>query len=936
MKRFVIIAFFFVGKSVLVNAQQTATVTGTLKDTSNLQRLNDAIISLISTKDSSLFSFTRTDSTGNFIFTKVPEGGYRLSATHTGFHPYWRSFSVPGGSTVNLGEIFMRDNSLLDEILINDEKPPVTVNGDTLEFNAGSFATQPNAVVEDLLRKMPGIQVDKDGTIRVNGQRINRVFVNGKEFFTGDPKLATQNLPADAVDKVQVFEKKSDQSEFTGFNDGNSETALNLKLKKNKKNPTFGKIKANAGIPGRYDGQFNINRFKGDQQLSAIGLANNTNRQGFSIMDILNFTGEARSMMKGGNGGGIRIVVNDGGTTDFGLPVEGGGASAAGIATTIAGGLNFNDTWNKKTDVNGSYFYNNIKVATDQHLNRQFISPLNPYNYSENSNNKRSTESSRFNISIDHKVDSFNSIKFTPSFTRQVNHYYSVNNYVSTLTDNTKLNEGFSNTVSDATGDDFKNNILFRHRFHKKGRTISANISMAYNNSRSQGSQNSINHFFAQDSTQTADTINQVNSLKSLTQSFGTNIVYTEPLSKKTLIELNSFYSFNEGNLNKFTYDYNNYNNKYDKLNSLQSNEFENKYQYTGGGMSLKHIHKKYSLSAGANLQYAVLKSRLKDSAFTIFQSFINVLPLANFMYSFTRSKTLRLDYNTSTKQPTSSQLQPVTDVSDPLNIRVGNPSLKQEYIHNATMQFFSASPLEQKNLMIMLNASVTQNAIVNSDDINVRGIRTTHPVNSNGVYTAFGIVDWGFRVKKLKTRFTLGGNVFLTNNINFENGSRNNIHNISYTPRASVNYDYQDKLDITAEARISYNTVKYSLQPSLNNNYWQQEYSMEVNATLPFGIGINSDVTYTANTGRATGYNTYFTRWNAAITKQVLKNKKGELKFGVNDILNQNIGISRSTNQNYVEDVTYNTLKRYYMVGFTYSLLKTNNRGPKAVIRTF
>ena len=305
-------------------------------------------------------------------------------------------------------------------------------------------------------------------------------------------------------------------------------------------------------------------------------------------------------------------------------------------------------------------------------------------------------------------------------------------------------------------------------------------------------------------------------------------------------------------------------------------------------------------------------------------------------MYSFTRSKTLRLDYNTSTKQPTSSQLQPVTDVSDPLNIRVGNPSLKQEYIHNATMQFFSASPLEQKNLMIMLNASVTQNAIVNSDDINVRGIRTTHPVNSNGVYTAFGIVDWGFRVKKLKTRFTLGGNVFLTNNINFENGSRNNIHNISYTPRASVNYDYQDKLDITAEARISYNTVKYSLQPSLNNNYWQQEYSMEVNATLPFGIGINSDVTYTANTGRATGYNTYFTRWNAAITKQVLKNKKGELKFGVNDILNQNIGISRSTNQNYVEDVTYNTLKRYYMVGFTYSLLKTNNRGPKAVIRTF
>ena len=348
---------------VLVNAQQTTTVIGSIKDTSNLRQLDGAIISLINIKDSSLFSFVRTDTSGNFIFTKVPKGKYRLSATHSGFHPYWRSFNVSGETIIDLGKILMKDNSLLDEIIVDGEKPPVTVNGDTLEFNAGSFATKPNAVVEDLLKKMPGIQVDKDGTIRVNGQRINKVYVNGKEFFTGDPKLATQNLPADAVDKVQVFEKKSDQSEFTGFNDGNGETALNLKLKKNKKNPTFGKIKAAAGTHYRYDGQFNINRFKGDQQFSAIGMANNTNHQGFSIMDILNFTGETRNMMKGGRGGGIRIEINNGSGTDFGLPVEGGGASAAGIATTIAGGLNFNDTWNKKTDVNGSYFYNNIKVA---------------------------------------------------------------------------------------------------------------------------------------------------------------------------------------------------------------------------------------------------------------------------------------------------------------------------------------------------------------------------------------------------------------------------------------------------------------------------------------------------------------------------------------------------------------------------------------------
>ncbi|MEP6947808.1 MAG: outer membrane beta-barrel protein, partial [Ginsengibacter sp.] len=800
----------------------------------------------------------------------------------------------------------------------------------------GSFATKPNAVVEDLLKKMPGIQVDKDGVIRVNGQKINKVFVNGKEFFTEDPKLATQNLPADAVDKVQVFEKKSDQSQFTGFNDGNGETALNLKLKNDKKNPTFGKIKAGAGMPGRYDGQFNVNRFKGDQQLSAIGMANNTNRQGFSIMDVLNFTGETRNMMKGAGGGGMRIVINDGGGTVFGLPVEGDGVSAAGIATTIAGGLNFNDTWNKKTDVNGSYFYNNIKVATDQHLNREFISSLNPYSYSENSNNSRATESSRFNISIDHKIDSFNSIKFTPSYTHQVNHYNSSGNYVSAFADNTKLNDGFSNTLSDATGDDLKNNILFRHRFSKKGRTISLNFSMAYNDSRSQGSQHSINDFFARDSTRSIDTINQVNNIKSITQSYGGNITYTEPLSKKTLIELNTSYNFNNGSLNRLTYDYNNYNSKYDRLNPLQSNVFNNEYQYTGGGAGLKNIHKKYGVAIAANLQYTALTSRIKDSTVRVSQSFINVLPSANFTYNFTRSKTFRFDYNTSTRQPTSSQLQPVTDISDPLNIRVGNPSLKQGYTHNATAQYFSANPLEQKNMMMMVNASGTQNAIVNADDINDQGIRTTHPVNTGGIYSVFGIVDWGFRVKKLNTRFTLGGNIFLNNNVNLVNGLRNNIHNVSYTPRVSMNYNYKDKLDISTEARISYSTVRYSLQPSLNDKYWQQEYSMEINETLPLGMGINSDVTYTANTGRPPGFNTYFTKWNAVITKQVLKNKKGELKFGVNDILNQNIGVSRNANQNYIEDVTYKTLKRYYMVGFTYSLLKTNNNGTKAVIRTF
>jgi Outer membrane protein beta-barrel family/Carboxypeptidase regulatory-like domain len=936
MKRIFISMLLLVNYPLASNAQQARMITGTIADTITRLQLNGATVSLVRSRDSSLVSFVRTDSAGHFIFSHIPEGKYRLSASHPGFYTEWRTLDVPGDNSIDLGYLYMRSKLVLDEVVVEAEKAPVTVNGDTIEFNAGSFATKPNAVVQDLLKKMPGMQVDKDGTVRVNGQKINKVFVNGREFFTGDPKLATQNLPADVVDKVQVFEKRSDQSEFTGFNDGNGETAINLKLKKNKKSPTFGKVDAGAGSLDRYDGQFNINRFRDDQQLSAIGMANNNNHQGFSIMDILNFTGETRNMMKGGNGGGMRIVINDGGGTDFGLPVEGGGAAAAGIAKTIAGGLNFNDTWNKKTEVNGSYFYNNIGVVSDQHLNRQVVSALNPYLYSEASNNNKATQSSRFNLSVDQKLDSFNSLKLVTSYTHQENSYHTYDSYNSVLPDHTDINSGFSDNYSKATGDDINTSLLYRHRFAKKGRTISANLSMAYNNTRSNGSQYSVNKFFGRNSTIGTDTINQLNNLATVTQGYGVNIIYTEPLSKKTLVELNGYGNINNGNSSRLTYDFNNYNHQYDKFNPFQSNVFSNEYEYTGSGVALRHIHKKYNFSFAANMQYAELTSRLKDSSFRVFQQFVNLLPSANFEYSFTRSKTFRLDYNTSTRQPTSSQLQPVTDFTDPLNIRIGNPSLKQELTHNATMQFFAANPLEQKNLLMMVNFSATQNAIVNADEIDSSGIRTTRPVNEGGVYSMFAIIDHGFRLKKMHTRVTLGGNVFINNMINLNNGAQNKIHNTSFAPRVSVDYDWENKADIFAEARISYNTIKYSLLPALNDTYWQQEYSLDARIALPFGFAINSDVTASIYTGRPPGFNTSFAKWNAAITKQVFKNKKGEVKIGVKDILNQDAGVSRNVNQNYIEDVTYSTLKRYFMVGFTYSLLKTNNNGVKAVIRNF
>ncbi|HEX2682646.1 MAG TPA: carboxypeptidase-like regulatory domain-containing protein, partial [Ferruginibacter sp.] len=320
MKYFILLSKLVLLSAITAAAQKkTISVTGHLVDTLQAQHVAEATVSLVNTIDSSLVAFTRSDSAGNFSFHQLKPGKYRLSASQVNFHPFWQVFEAK--DDVVLGKLYMKDRSIMETVSITSQRPPVVVNGDTLEFNAEAFKTKPNAVVEDMLKKMPGVEVEKDGTIRVNGKRISRVLVNGKDFFNGDPKMATRNLAADAIDKVQVFDKQSDQSEFTGIDDGNKTPTINLQLKKDKKNAAFGKASIAGGTKGRYDGQFNVNKFNGDQQMSAIGMANNTNRQGFSIMDMLNFTGQAKKMM---SGGGARIVINtDNNNDEFGLPVAG-------------------------------------------------------------------------------------------------------------------------------------------------------------------------------------------------------------------------------------------------------------------------------------------------------------------------------------------------------------------------------------------------------------------------------------------------------------------------------------------------------------------------------------------------------------------------------------------------------------------------------------
>lgn len=924
--------FFLIGVSL--SAQSSGSVvTGRVYDSLYKKGLSYATVSVVQEQDSTLVSFTRADSTGKFRLSGIPKGNYLISFSYVGYLPVWKSVRINAGEQLSLGDVPVTDLQHAGEVIVTAKRPPVTINNDTVEFNTENFKTQPNAVVEDLLKKLPGVTVDKDGTVQVNGQRVNRFLVNGKEFFTGDPKLATRNLDADAIDKVQVFDKKSDRSEFTGVDDGQSEKAINLKLKKDRNNALFGRITAGAGTKERYDAQANVNQFKGDRQASFIGMGNNTNRQGFSLSDVMNFTGELARGARNGGGVNIRIGPNE---DNGGLPVSGMGPNQQGIATTYAGGLNYNNSWNRKADLNLNGIGSDVNLSTNREISRQNLLPGNSFIYNSTSSDVKQSRQQRLNAMLDQRFDSFTSIRFTPQITLQQNDNKSSSNYISSDQTGVKLNEGSALSQTHSEAFNLNSNLLLRHRFKKKGRTISSTISLAYNSSKQNGNLRTANRFYTGGIALPDSVIEQINSRNADTRSIGANLVYTEPVGKTSLLEFSGFYNTNTGKSIRNTYDYNGLSGKYDRRNLLLSNDFNSRYQYGGGGINFRSNIKKLSITTGANLQFAALESSNNSTASFIQRSFTDVLPSLNIQYRRRNTSTLGLIYSTSTAQPSTFQLQPVADISDPLNTYVGNPDLKRSYTQSVTLNMSSVDIYTQNNLFAYLSYSKTDDAVVTSDIIKPNGSRISTPVNANGNYYLVASVNAGKPLKKLKSRVDLGISANLFRNMSLVNGVENAIDNYSITPNIGYNFAIDTTIDISFRARLNLNTAKYALQPQLNNSYVQQVFSLDMNNYLPGGLVLNNDLNMTVNSGRSDGFNATILLWNLSLSKSFLKQKRAELRFSVMDLLNQNAGINRTANQNFVQDTRYNVLQRYFQLSFSYRLNRSGdiNGGARVMFR--
>ena len=909
----VILAVF----SVSAYAQSTTgSVEAVIKDKTSGEALSHATVVVRKAADSAVVKTAAAGDDGSFRLTGIDTGRYILQVTYLGYAAYSQNLSISGSRPdVNLGTLQMSTSDVaLNTVVVADQAPPVKIIKDTIQFNADSYKTKENAVVEDLLKKLPGVEVDKDGNVTAQGEQVQQVLVDGKPFFGDDPKISTKNLPADIIDKVQLFDKTSDQAAFTGINDGNTTKAINLIIKKDKKKGLFGRATVGYGSDNRYQVNAMLNHFKGSQQISFIGGGNNVNNLGFSFNDV-------RSIMGGGRGGG------GGGRGGGGI----GGAIApigGGITTNWMGGLNYRDNFGSKLQVYGSFFSNYTNKDAEEKSSQENILPDTSFFYNQHSISNNKSWNQRMNLNIEYTIDSMSSIIFRPNISYTTNDYAESNEYESLGADKGLVNNGSNNFSSHNTSPNLNGSLLYRRRFNKKGRSFSISVDGGYNSNDATAFNRSNSYFFKGGDSLSSELIDQKNILNSHSGNWGASISYTEPLYQDHFLEFEYSHSENNSYSDKLAYNFNGASKIYDELDSTYSNSFHNTFNTDRGSINFVANKEKYDYTIGLRLQQSRQRSDWETRDSVTEQNSLNLSPLFNFHYEISQYSRLRLQYNGNTQQPSLSQLQPVPDNSDPLNIKLGNPDLKPSFANSLSINYNMFDPVNYKSMFVSLNFRDISNQIVTSSYYNDSAQQITKPVNVNGIYSMNGNVSLSLPVQKWNLKIHPSTSANYSHNVGFVNNEKNISKNLTLRQRLSFSYDLGDILDLDLGGSVNYNKVSYSLQPNQNTNYFDYNFSTDFELHLLRSFLLGSDFDYTVNTGRAAGYNQSVAMLNPYLGKEFFKNKQGMLKFQVFDLLNQNVSIERNIGATYIEDTETKVLSRYFLLTFTYNLKNFGGRG--------
>jgi hypothetical protein len=887
---------------------------------------------LIKTVTDSLLRGTVTGADGRFEIARpfIPE--VKVEITFLGYKTITKIHSMR--EPVELGElILLEDTKVLGEVLVQGVSVVGEQKGDTTSFNANAFKTQTNAQAEDLIRKMPGITF-QGGQIQAQGEQVQKILVDGREFFGSDPNIALRNLPADAIDRVEVLDQRSDQSRLTGFDDGSYTKTINIILRSDKKNGSFGRTYAGYGNDDRYAAGGSVNFFKGDQRISVLGLFNNINQQNFSSQDLAGLTANASA---GAGRGGAMGGMGGGG---FGGGQWGGGGgnsnflvgNSGGIVTTNAMGLNYSDKWGKKVNVTGSYFFNNTANSLRQITNRETVVNANLRQfYEENLINTVKNSNHRANARIEADLNEKNSIVLTPSLSFQDNSTFSDRDALTrnSLGDSLSALRSISNATTKAVN--LSNNLTYRYKFDKKGRTLSTEVFTAWSNRDQDSDLLAASREFRRNLVDTA-----TQETYSLNEGFNyrVNLTFTEQLSKNAIGTFGYQVGNNATAADQKTFQIDN--ERKALLDTALSNEFDNKFitQRLRSG----YAYNKDAWSVNVNMDYQ--NARLDNEAFfpvpgTFNRSFNNFLPSANLNYRNRKTGfSWRVRYRTSTNEPSVAELQNVVNNQNPLNLRVGNPDIGQSYNHNIFANISKINLEKSRTLFLFVTHSVTSDFIGNSTFLTSRdtlinneillrsGGQLSRPVNLDGNIRSSFFLTYGAPLKKLKTQFNINTRVSFNRTPGLINGISNLNDNTTLSQGLTFNSNISQNVDFSISTTGSYNIVNSSLQQNLNNNFYQQESNMRLYFSSKNGkFFMGNNVAHSLYSGLSEGFNQNFWLWNMEGGFRFAKNNKAEIKAVLFDVLNQNNSISRTISDVAVTDVFTNVLTRYGMITFTYIL---------------
>ncbi|MBX9058037.1 TonB-dependent receptor [Parabacteroides distasonis] len=889
--------------SPMAFAQQSGVnVTGSVVEQGSDTPIEQATVRLLNVKDSAMVRGVVSARNGSFTLKNVKKGSYLLHITFIGYDPLYQPLQITGKKNpVNVGKLELSDGAIeLGEAVVIGKAPEVTVRNDTVEYNADSYKVTEGSVLEDLLKKMPGVEVDSEGKITVNGKEVKKVMVDGKEFFSDDPKVASKNLPAKMIDKLQVLDKKSDMAQMTGFDDGEEETVINLTVKPGMKQGWFGNAYGGYGSKDRYEGNAMVNRFVNNDQITFMGGANNTNNMGFSDL--------ASTMFSGMGGGGGR---------------RGGFGAGSGITSSGNAGLNFSKEFKPdKLTLGGNTRYSHSDNGARSKSDRQNILPGDSSSY-DNSEAMSRTKSDNFGVDfrLEWKPDTMTQLIFRPSFS--LSHSMNDNFSDATTLDNERdtVNTNKSSNYSESNGYNLNASIDFSRKLNNKGRVFSATLSGGNSDSYSDGMNRSDIVYFNQTDALKNSIIDQRSRYDNKGFNYRAYVSWVEPIGHNNFIQ--ATYSISQRKQEALKNVYNqDADGIYNVLDSAYSQSYRNNFISQRASLSFKSQRAKFNYTIGLNLDpsYSSSENFVGDTTLSkITRKVVNLSPMAQFNYMFDKRTNLRIMYNGRTSQPSMTQLQPVADISDPTNITIGNPDLNPRYTNNVFIRFQQFTPEKQRAFMIMANGSYIINDIVSYTSYNQEtGVKTTTYKNVNGNYS--GNVRMMLNTPLKNKKFSINSMTMASfaNSNGYINEEKNTNRNLILSERGGIDFR-SSYLDLGVNGNIRYNATSNSLQKENNQNTFNYGAGGYTTIYLPLNFKIESDVNWSTNSGYGDGFKQNEVLWNASASKSFLKNNQGTLRFKIYDILRQRSNISRSVTASYIQDSEYNTLGSYFMVHFIY-----------------